>query len=151
MGHDILAGQHLDADAITDKLSKLRWTPREWQHRLDEFPHIAHLRRSAYDVLGKVIYRALGAEHLYGGASGIGEVKSFTKLEISSAVALLPSVVADSPPPIDTEQVEEMATALGVESDPNLGPGIIEEQEFLGTILEWMTNSKAEHVEIYFG
>ena len=152
MGHDILAGQDLDTDAITERLSQLAWTPVQWEHRLDNFPHVAHLRRSAYDVLGKVIYRALGAEDLYGGASGVGEKRSFSRLQISIATKLLPSIVVDTPPPIDTQQVDEMGEMLGVtDQSPEQETGVEEEAEFLETIDDWMAVTDASEVEIYFG
>jgi len=155
MGHDILAGKNFDAERLTEHLARPAWTTKEWEHRLDDYPHCAHLRRSAYDPFGKVIYRALGAEDMYGGPSGVGETESFTRVNIKTALQLLPGIVADQAPAIDTTIVEEMAEMLGAEDtsrpDNSELPDIADEQEFLMEVLNWMDTNKEDTVEVYFG
>lgn len=154
MGHDILAAATIDTDRLRDHLnSRPSWTTEEWEHRLDDFPHVAHLRRSAYDKYGRVIYRALSAEDMYGGCSGIGESETFARIDIKTALELLPGIVADKAPVINTEMVEHLAIKLGATGTPvNEGNmDIADEQEFLMNILAWMDSNKHDTVEVYFG
>ena len=166
MGHDIIAGELPD-----EQLTKLRetlegiqsYTPEQWEHRLDdcsEPPFAAHLRRSAYDQYNKVIYRALNAEDVYGGCSGISEVKSYNREQIQVALQLLPSLVVDSPPPIDTELVDTLENILAnVPRPPGWSSEAVKEQlpdikwevEFLEDILEWLDREEQKRVKIYFG
>lgn len=154
MGHDIIAARTIDTDRLTNHLARVAWTDKEWEHRLDDFPHCAHLRRSAWDKFGRVIYRALSAEDLYTGCSGIGETLCFDRTEIKAALDNLPGIVADKVPPIDTEQVERMSLQLGVpniEQDEREAPSLADEQEFLMDIITWMDNNGHDTVEVYFG
>jgi len=156
MGHDIIAGQftEYDVDTIREQLSsQLHWTVEEWEHRFDSLPPFAaHLRRSAYDTYNKVIYRALNAEDLYGGSSGDGEAKSYDRIAISAARALLPMIVADSPPPIDSSLADELAAMLPrAESVEPSASSIEDEVGFLDEILAWMDQHEQDSVKVYFG
>jgi len=170
MGHDIIAGGFTNhqVDLIHTRLAGTQqYTPEQWARRFDNLPPFAaHLRRTSYDVLGKVVYRALGVEeHAYGGASGAGVAAWFSRIEVKQALVLLPSVVADAPPPIDTTEVEELerkisAGELGIplpddfvisDAKDEAAPGIEEEQKFFENILRWMDVSEQDTVRIYFG
>jgi len=167
MGHDIIAGQFTEQqlERIRNQLNQPVFTMEQWAQRFDGCgaEHwAATLRRTSYDKYNKVIYRALDAEEFYTGCSGNAEVRSFSLLEIKLAQKLLPSIVADAPPPIDTAQVDEMKAALelifrdadttGFEAADNADtPGVEEEAKFLDDVLEWMNTNEKEDVEVYFG
>jgi hypothetical protein len=171
MGHDILAGE-FDEQRLEKIRSQLGQTVMTLQQFEDRFEgcgdFAATLRRSAYDKHNKVLYRALGAEELYTGASGNSETKVFTRAEIEAARRLLPSIVADKPPPIDTRYADELrdviaeiAKGFGAKEEDNLhiepwadgggDVGIKLEEEFLNQTLRWMDSEDKKFVEIYFG
>ena len=113
---------------------------------------------SAYDTYNKVIYRALSAEDLYNGCSGEGKARWYTRMEIKAAMDLLPSIVADSPPPINTDIIEKLSAELEQLKDwptdkqaTEQNASIEWEQEFLQDILNWLDNEKEHKVRIYFG
>ena len=48
---------------------------------------IAYLRRGAFNPLNKLIYDALDSPELYGGCSGFGDSKTFSKDQILNAMS----------------------------------------------------------------
>lgn len=159
MGHDIIAGQftHGDIETITAAIGGTRsYLPQDFSHRFDNCPpFVAHLRRSAFDPRGRVLYRALDSDNRYNGPSGDGGYTRFTQTQIKEALHLLPSVVADAMPPIDTTYAVALAEMLGTNAvaathDEEL-LSITEEKEFLQTILRWMEENNHECITIFFG
>ena len=159
MGHDIIAGNLSDQQIyrIYDQISGIRpWTPEEWQQRFDGLGQSAwagHLRRSAYDEYNKVIYRALSAEDLYPSCSGSGGDRWYTRQEIKAAMDLLPSIVADKAPPIDTRVVDALSEEIPMASaqEAQQWTGIEWEREFLQDILDWLDKEQRDTVRIYYG
>lgn len=182
MGHDLIAGELSDelVDRIREKLDVVCYSMEEWDNRLadcEQETYVATLRRSAYDQHNRVIYVALGADHLYHGCSGIGEALTFTHVEIKSALKHLPYVVADTIPPIDTTEVDAMMKSMRFQkqvkdkvkelageneditiekaplekSPTDEGQGIKWEIEFLTEIDTWMRDNNKDKIRIYFG
>ena len=181
MGHDILAlPDESQLDMITMQLGQMIQPIDSWNTRFNDINMITKMRRAAYDKYNKVIYRALDAEQFYCGCSGNASTHQFTYAEIKAARQLLPSIVADVPPPIDTAQVEKMKreitsalsdmendlehsdvlkkvfpqgvpTIESMEETPLQDTGISEEITFLDAVLAWMEDSNESAVTIYFG
>jgi hypothetical protein len=117
MGHDVIAGPLTD-----DQLHKIRealdftvYTQEKFDNRFadcDQSNFVSLLRRGAYDPYNRVIYRALGAEHLYHGCSGNGEAVVYSREEIVDARQLLPGIVADKIPEIDTTEADALHERL---------------------------------------
>jgi hypothetical protein len=125
---------------------------------------IVSFRRSAFDAYNRVLYVALEADEYYGGCSGTGDGREFTRMELVRAKEQLPYIVADMPPPTDMEFVEELKKQLeasigAVDDDIKIecGPSdhaiqtIQEEERFLDETLEHMRVNKLEKVGIFFG
>ena len=169
MGHDIIAGDLSDqqVEQIREALDQRMFPDKEsFATRLDHCDpdsFVGHLRRSAFDPLNRVLYRALSAEHLYAGCSGRGVAVTYTRVDIKAAYDAVPGIVADQPPAIDTTEADAMYEHIrtmmphsefnGPDHDPAMsaGPGVEEEREFLNDILMWMMDHKTDHVRIYFG
>ena len=171
MGHDIIAGQFTQEqlEHIRERLGLTVMTTEQWTRRfegLDQQNWAGFLRRAAQDRYNKVIYRALDVEDKhYGGCSGNGNTHTFTYAEVKAAKSLLPSIVADQPPPIDTTELEKMGALLNamfaISGDDkfNIHPvemdegssGIEDEEKFLDDVLSWMQQRNEATVEIFFG
>ena len=175
MGHDIIAGEMNDeqVELLREQLNHTEFSRSEWDNRFNgcgEF--VATLRRSAYDVHGRVLYVALGADNFYAGCSGYGLAEWYTLPELKAARANLPYIVADTLPPIDTSEANDqvlqflLKRALTHQVDPtvgdtpplegerassDLGLGIVPEEDFLDEICTWMETNNRGRIRIYFG
>ena len=164
MGHDVMAMKVTDEQqaAFREKLNLDKTGSKDWINRYNEYcesVYCGQFRRSAFDANNKVLYLVLGAEDLYGGCSGVGESRTFTRAEISFALDSLPYVTADTKPQLDEnlafkllDQIKEMLPeGANVTSGGTCDDDLDEERQFLQSILNWMRETGKSEVEIYFG
>jgi len=176
MGHDIWARKLPEQEVDDIHAAYMDVGHHETAHDdyqvLTEECYVSQYRRSAFDPYNKVIYRALGCEDLYMGCSGVGETHSFNHFEVQEALDMLPYIVADKAPDIDTSVVDKIFDHIkdsthvpkeiralfdssdgtiearkGIPDDVNLD----EETRFLTEILDWMTANDKDSIDIFFG
>ncbi len=165
MGHDIF-GMKVTSEqqeALREKHEVMDYNEKDWGVRYQAYcddVYCGQFRRSAFDPNNIILYRVLGAEDLYGGASGVGESRVFTRAEIKFALDSLPFVMADNKPELDENLAFIIADKLkqilpdGAEiqrGGPIPDDDLDEERQFLQSILNWMRETDNNKVEIYFG
>ena len=167
MGHDIYGMKVTEEiqEALREKHQLDNHNSKDWFERYSEYTeevYCAQFRRSAFDPNNILVYRLLGAEDLYGGASGVGATRTFTRAEIELALDSLPYVLADGKPQLDDNLAhmileklgQVLQTSGGVEiqrGGPVPDDDLSEERQFFQSILNWMRETGKKQVEIYFG
>ena len=165
MGHDVYAYRvsSQERERMHDEFSAasrdLKST--EWLDAYDDYSKkvdVAYLRRSAGNPFNTVIYQALDAMDLYGGCSGIGETRTFTRAQIVAGLESLPGIPAERPHNF-ADGLMGMLRASGHDVvsgggplKADVAPGDLDpEYKFLRAILKWMDDEKRDSIEICFG
>lgn len=161
MGHDITCYKvsneeqfRLRASLNLEDYQSPGWIER--YELYEERTQAAYLRRSAGNPLNVIVYRALDCEDVYGGCSGTGEAKTFTREQIVKAIGYVSKLARDGVGILERERnlADDMVLALTGQNDlPRVceGGDVTPELRFLCDVADYMAETGKNSVEIFFG